>query len=97
MLKKHPNKKDNDKKSQNKLKTNPDKDNQQHIKILIKSLLIIMSLIAIGLYFHLNREEPFAKSEVFFESRKTPESFFEYKEEEQTAKKKAERNIFLQD
>lgn len=63
-------------------------------KSLIKFILITLTLITLGLIFHYSQDKP-PVAQKFFEDRKSPESYHEYKDNE-SAKKKAERNIFLQ-
>lgn len=64
-------------------------------KSFIKFLFVTIVLITLGVLFHYSQDKP-PLAQKFFEDRKSPESYHEYKENE-TAKKKAERNIFLQD
>lgn len=64
-------------------------------KSFIKFLFVTIVLITLGVVFHYSQDKP-PLAQKFFEDRKSPESYHEYKENE-TAKKKAERNIFLQD
>jgi flagellar basal body-associated protein FliL len=65
-------------------------------KSLLVILIIISVLVGLGVYMHLNSEQSMKNTETFFEARKSPETYYEYKEAEESAKKKAERNIFLQ-
>lgn len=82
-----------------KAKLTQDKSNLETAKQL-RSLIIFVSVVSIlvglGVYAHLNTDQSNPKAEAFFKARKSPEEHFEYQEEEMSAKKKAERNIFLQ-
>lgn len=64
-------------------------------KSFIKFITVTILIISFALIYHFTDDkEPLAQK--FFENRKTPQTYSEYKETE-SAKKKAERNIFLQD
>lgn len=72
------------------------KETQQQRKSLMIFLVVVSSLVAIGVYHHLNSDQSNKSTEAFYKSRKSPEAYYEHKESEESAKKKAERNIFLQ-
>ena len=65
-----------------------------------KSLFIFVgvaaALVMIGVIIHLNSDQSNESVQSFFEQRKSPEAYHEYKEEEESSKRKAEKNIFLQ-
>ena len=63
-------------------------------KSFLKFIAGVIVLILLGLIFHYSQDKP-PIAQKFFEDRKSPESYHEYKDNE-SAKKKAERNIFLQ-
>lgn len=71
-------------------------ETQQQRKTLAIMLGVISALVGFGVYHHLNSDQSMKSTEAFFEARKSPEKYYEYKEAEESAKKKAERNIFLQ-
>ncbi len=73
-----------------------DKDSKTSKKQLVVFLLITALLVILGLILYALDDRP-PMAQAFFEERKTPKSYHEYKKEEMTAKEKAERNIFLQD
>jgi hypothetical protein len=72
------------------------KETQQQRKSLIIFLGIVSTLVVIGVYHHLNSDQSNKSTESFYESRKSPGAYYEYQESEESSKKKAERNIFLQ-
>lgn len=63
---------------------------------LIKFLGITALLILFGLLYHFNTDQNIDATEKFFEYRKNVQEYHQYQEEEEDAKKRAERNIFLQ-
>jgi len=63
---------------------------------LIKFLGITFILILIGLLYHFNADQKIDATEKFFEERKKFQAFHQYQEDEADAKKRAEKNIFLQ-
>lgn len=65
-------------------------------KALIKFIGFTIMLVALGVIYHLNTDQSIESTQRFFEQRKQFQEYHEYKKEEETAKKKAERNIFLQ-
>ncbi|MGK0444772.1 MAG: cytoskeletal protein RodZ [Bermanella sp.] len=67
-----------------------------HTKSLIKLIVIALVLIGLGLTFHFNTDQSIPSTERFFEQRKNVQEYHEYKQEEESAKKRAEKNIFLQ-
>ena len=71
-------------------------ESQKQRKSLIIMVAVIAAHVGLGVYFHLNTDQSMKSTEAFFEARKSPEEYYEYKESEESAKKKAERNIFLQ-
>lgn len=71
-------------------------ESKKQRKSLIIMVSVISVLVGLGVYFHLNTDQSMKSTEAFFEARKSPEQYYEYKEAEESAKKKAERNIFLQ-
>jgi predicted secreted protein len=73
------------------------KEAKQQRKSLITFLGVVSTLVAIGVYHHLNSDQSNKSTEAFYESRKSPGAYYEYQESEESSKKKAERNIFLQD
>lgn len=79
---------------QSKLK---DKPQDSHTKALLIFLLIIFGLLSVGLIYYFQNDQNFQSTESFFENRKGVQEYHEYKESEESAKKRAERNIFLQD
>ncbi len=66
-------------------------------KALIKFIGFIFLLIIVGLVYHFNTDQSIESTQKFFEQRKQFQEYHEYKKDEDSAKKKAERNIFLQD
>ena len=64
---------------------------------LLKFLGVILLLTVLGLIYHFNTDQSIESTQKFFEQRKQFQEYHNYKKEEETAKKKAERNIFLQD
>ena len=71
-------------------------ESKKQRKSLIIMVSVISVLVGLGVYFHLNTDQSMKSTEAFFEARKSPEQYYEYKEAEESPKKKAERNIFLQ-
>jgi hypothetical protein len=69
---------------------------QKQRKTLVIMLCVASLLVGLGVYSHLNSDQSNKSTEAFFEARKSPEKYYEYKQAEESAKKKAERNIFLQ-
>ncbi|MAA71682.1 MAG: hypothetical protein CL679_08140 [Bermanella sp.] len=63
---------------------------------LIKLLVVAIVLIALGLVFHFNTDQSIPSTERFFEQRKNVQEYHEYQQEDESAKKRAEKNIFLQ-
>jgi len=78
-------------------KSNKAKDNEKEAsnKRLMIFLGISISLLVIGGYLLLTYE-PKSTAQKFYEDRKDVEYYQQYRDS-QSAKKKAERNIFLQD
>jgi len=70
---------------------------QQEKRSLMIFVGAVIILVAIGVIVHLNSDPTHDNVTKFFEQRKTPEEFKAYKDREEDAKAKAERNIFLQD
>jgi hypothetical protein len=77
-------------------KTKAEIEAQQQRKTLGIFLAVVSALVAGGVYMHLNADHTNKSTEAFFESRKNPGAYSEYKESQESAKTKAERNIFLQ-
>ncbi|MGR6872863.1 hypothetical protein ACU6U9_11270 [Pseudomonas sp. HK3] len=65
-------------------------------KSLLFFILIVSVLIGLGLVYHFNSPPSLENAQRFFEQRKSVEEYHAYKEEEESAKKRAEKNIFLQ-
>jgi len=65
-------------------------------KALIKFIGTVLVLITLGLIFHSNTDQSIKSTERFFEQRKDVQEYHTYQKEEQDAKKRAEKNIFLQ-
>ncbi|MFY0640195.1 MAG: hypothetical protein JXR16_04045 [Bermanella sp.] len=65
-------------------------------KAFIKFMSVILVLIGLGLIYHANTDQSMPSAQRFFEQRKNVEEYHAYKEEEESAKKRAEKNIFLQ-
>ena len=63
---------------------------------LVKFLAITSILILLGLLYHFNTDQNIESTERFFEQRKTVQDFHQYQQDEEDAKKRAEKNIFLQ-
>ena len=82
--------------SANSKEKNENSEKNKQLKSLVIFISVVTVLVSCGVYFHLNTDQSNPKTEAFFEARKNPESYHEYKAEEESAKKKAERNIFLQ-
>lgn len=82
--------------SANSKEKNEKSEKNKQLKSLVIFISVVTLLVGCGVYFHLNTDQSNPKTEAFFEARKNPESYHEYKAEEESAKKKAERNIFLQ-
>lgn len=70
---------------------------QKDTRSLVIFISVVVILVAIGVIAHLTSEPTHDNVAKFFEKRKTPTEFKEYKDKEEDAKAKAERNIFLQD
>lgn len=70
---------------------------QQEKRSLMIFVGAVIVLVAVGVIVHLNSDPTHDNVAKFFEKRKTPVEFKEYKDREEDAKTKAERNIFLQD
>jgi len=65
-------------------------------RALIKFLGITLLLILLGLLYHFNTDQNTEAAQKFFEERKKVQEFHKYQEAEADAKKRAEKNIFLQ-
>jgi hypothetical protein len=63
---------------------------------LIKFMAGTLILIGLGLVYHLNTDQSIESTQSFFEQRKDVQEYHQYKEEEESSKKRAEKNIFLQ-
>lgn len=63
---------------------------------LIKFLAITVTLILLGVLYHFNSDQNIDSTEKFFEQRKSVQEFHQHQADEEDAKKRAERNIFLQ-
>lgn len=79
-------------------KTSGQLEEAQSRKTLIIFVSVVTVLGAIGGYVHLNSDRP-PPGQVFFENRKINDSEFRShaSDPDESAKAKAERNIFLQD
>jgi CHASE3 domain sensor protein len=73
------------------------KTEQSERKGLLIFVGVVVVLVGLGVLFHLNTDQSTKSVQTYFEKRKMPEDYHQYKKEEESAKKKAERNIFLQD
>ena len=78
-------------------KNNKEKDNEKEAsnKRLLIFLVISISLLSVGGYLMITHE-PKSVAQKFYEDRKSEQYYQQYRDS-QSAKKKAERNIFLQD
>ena len=68
-------------------------------KALLKFLGVVVVLIGLGLIYHANTDQSMESAQRFFEQRRSvmdPETYQENAKEDESAKKRAERNIFLQ-
>lgn len=63
---------------------------------LVKFLAITGVLILLGLLYHFKSDQDIDSTEKFFKERKTVQDFHQYQQDEEDAKKRAEKNIFLQ-
>jgi len=77
-------------------KEQPPSNEQEEKKRLIRFISIVGVLVLLGVIFHMSSDQSTKSVETFFEQRKSPEEYHQYKQEEESAKRKAERNIFLQ-
>ena len=78
-------------------KSNKEKDNEKGISNnrLLLLLVVSISLLSVGAYLLLSHE-PKSVAQKFYEDRKS-EEYYQQHRDSQSAKKKAERNIYLQD
>jgi hypothetical protein len=65
-------------------------------KALLKFLMVILILVGLGLLYHFKTDQGLENTQRFFENRKDVQEYHKYKEDEESAKKRAEKNIFLQ-
>ena len=72
------------------------KEKEENKKSLMIFVGVVSGLVLLGVVFHLSSDQSTESVETFFEQRKSPEEYHKYKQEEESSKRKAEKNIFLQ-